>query len=119
MENIATQPTLDNPGETGFATRPWFPKLLVLDLIMAIIPIADFLYAITYDSSIVWSDSIVLVYGFFIQLTLQTLTLGSFTALFSILTLTPRLSCLLSKKEPMIRERLWGVLVASMAEVLV
>lgn len=80
METIATQPTRNTPGETGLAIRPWFPKLLILIFIMAIIAIADFLYAMTYGSSKVWSDCIVLVYGFLIQLTAPTLTLGSFTA---------------------------------------
>lgn len=86
---------------------------------MAIIPIADFLYAMTYGSNKVLSDSIVLVYGFLIQLTAQTLTLGSFTALCLYLdSNTPSwLSSL--QKRPIIREWLWGVWVASMAVVLV
>lgn len=119
METIATQPTRDNPGETGLATRPWFPKLLILIFIMAIIPIADFLYAITYGSSKVLSDSIVLVYGFLIQLTVQTITLGIFTALCLYLDSNSPSWLSSLQKRPMIRECLWGVWVASMAVILV
>lgn len=123
-------PPPPNPGETSLTTRPcfdspkvfkspWFPKLLVLIFIMAIIPIADFLYAVTYGSSKVLSDSIVLIYGFLIQLTAQTLTLGSFTALCLYIHLnTPPLLLSLQRK-PIIRECLCGVWVASMAVVLV
>lgn len=119
MEKIPTQPTRDTPGKTGLATRPWFSKLLILIFIMAIIPIADFLFAMTYGSSKVLSDCILLVYGFLIQLTVQTITLGSFTALCLYLdSNTP--SWLFSlQKRPMIRECLWGVWVNSTAVVLV
>ena len=119
METVPTQPTRDTPGEAGLATRSWFPKLLILIFIMAIIPIADFLYATTYGSSKVLSDSIVLVYGFLIQLTVQTLTLGIFTALCLYLdSNTPSWLSSLQKRQ-MIRECLWGVWVALMVVVLV
>lgn len=118
METIATQPR-STPEVDGLVTRPWFPKLPILIFIMAVVLIADFLYSIKYGSSKVLSDSIVLVYGFLIQLTAQTLTLEIFTALSLYLdSNTPSWLSSLHKR-PIIRECLWVVWVATTPVVLV